>query len=79
MPFSWETKTPRVLLSMNGSVIDPQTISHWREEGYTVSYLPFSGSRKDYAAALHAVAAPFGFGEEFALVGRLDADPALAK
>ena len=69
MQLKWSLKTPRVLISAASSQFDPVAISHWREEGFTVSYLAFDGSQKQYAASLRAIAEPLGFGEEFALIG----------
>ena len=69
MQFKSKLKPARVLLSAGSSQFDPVTVGHWREEGFAVSYLPFGGSRKEYAISLRAIAEPLGFGEEFALVG----------
>ena len=71
MQFKSKYKPARVLLSADSPQFNTVTIGHWREEGFTVSYLPFSGSQKEYAQSLRAIAEPLGFREEFALVGTL--------
>lgn len=68
MQLKWGLKTARVLLSAGSAGFDPVTVGHWEEEGFIVSCLAYSGSRKDYAASLRAIAEPLEFGEEFVLV-----------
>ena len=71
MHLKWGLRTARVLLSAESVQFDPVSIKHWREEGFTVSYLAFNGNAKEYAASLRSIAEPLGFGEEFALIGKI--------
>lgn len=69
MHFNWHAKTPRVLLSAVSPQFDPTTIRHWKEEGFTVSYLRYGGDVKQYAGQLATVSENLEFGDKFALVG----------
>ncbi len=70
MKFSWSQPPPRLVLTAEDSAFDPVTIQNWKDEGYEVSYLPFTSSRKEYVKALHRLADPLELGEKYAIVGR---------
>lgn len=63
-------KTARVLLSAASPQFNPVTIRNWREEGFTISYLPYDGNWKSYAHSLMAIADTMEFGDNIALIGR---------
>ena len=77
MKFKWSMNTHRVLLSAASPQFDPVTIRNWREEGFTISYLPHSGNRKTYAQNLMSITDDLEFGDSVALIGRCA--PSLAK
>lgn len=70
MKFSWSQVPPRLVLTAEDSTFDPTTTQNWKDEGYQVSYLPFTSSRKEYVKALQHLADPLDLGEKYAIVGR---------
>lgn len=60
-----------VVITAEGDDFDEVTIQNWRAEGFQVSYLPFTGSRKDYVHSIQHLADPLELGENFAIVGLL--------
>lgn len=69
MGSTWSEKTPRVLIAADTPQFDSATLHNWEEEGFIVSYLPFTGRKEDYASALCSLPGTLQLGEEFALVG----------
>ncbi|KAL8836233.1 MAG: hypothetical protein Q9170_003010 [Blastenia crenularia] len=60
MKFSWNNSSqkPLVVVTAEDPDFDPITLQHWRDEGFEVSYLPFTASRKAYIQQLHHLADP---------------------
>ena len=74
MRFSWSDSSvaqPKVVITAEDDDFDLGTIQKWRAEGFEVSYLPFTGPRKDYVHCLQHLADPLELGENFAIVGLL--------
>lgn len=69
MHFSWEKKNPRLVITSNTPDFDPTTVSHWKEEGFAVAYLPFNGDAKVYRHNLQHLADPLELGDKYAVVG----------
>ncbi len=61
--------TPRLVLTAEDESFDTITIQNWKDEGFQVTYLPFTGSRKQYERALHCLPDPLELGEKYAIVG----------
>ncbi|KAI4117354.1 MAG: hypothetical protein LQ345_002392 [Seirophora villosa] len=71
MKFSWNTTSsqkPRVVLTAEDADFDATTLQRWRDEGFDVSYLPFTAARKAYVQQLHHLADPLELGEKYAIV-----------
>jgi hypothetical protein len=66
---SWNYQTPKLLLTSDTPDFDPTTISHWREEGFAVAYLPYDGDAKSYLNTLRHLGDPLEVGEKYAIVG----------
>lgn len=60
---------PRLVLTAEDDEFDPLIIQHWKEEGFEVSYLPFTGQRKEYIRELDHLPDPLELGEKYAIVG----------
>lgn len=69
MDFSWHGRSPRLLLTSDSPDFDPTTISHWKEEGFAVAYLPYDGDVKAYRDSLLHLADPLEPGDKYAIVG----------
>lgn len=72
MKFSWDQKsvsTPRLVLTSDDPSSDQITTQHWKDEGFQVTYLPFTGSRKQYERDIHRLPEPLELGEKYAIVG----------
>lgn len=69
MHFSWHSLSPRLVLTSKSPDFDPTTISHWREEGFTIAYLPYDGDVKAYRNKLLHLADPLKLGDKYALIG----------
>lgn len=69
MQFSWNKGPPRLVLTGDTPDFDPTTIIHWKEEGYAVAYLPYSGDPKEYHRQLQHLADPLELGDKYAIVG----------
>ncbi|KAF4552432.1 Hypothetical protein D9617_10g074140 [Elsinoe fawcettii] len=59
---------PQLYIACDGSQFDPVIISHWQEEGYDVSLLPFTGEARSYARQLDHLGDDLETGEYFAIV-----------
>ena len=72
MKFSWNNSSqqPRLVVTAEDADFDQTTLQHWREEGFQVSYLPFTATRKAYIQQLHHLADPLELGEKYAIVGQ---------
>lgn len=74
MKFSWSDSSvaqPKVVITAEDDDFDQVTIQKWRAESFEVSYLPLTGSRKDYVHSLQHLADPLELDENFAIVGLL--------
>lgn len=69
MHFSWHNLSPRLVLTSDSPDFDPTTISHWKEEGFAVAYLPYDGDVKAYRNSLSHLADPLELGDKYAIVG----------
>lgn len=63
------TPQPRLVLTAEDPSFDSVTIQKWKDEGYNVTYLPFTGSRRDFERNLQHLADPLEMGEKYAIVG----------
>lgn len=71
MKFNWTTGPLYLVLTAESPDFDSVTIQNWKDEGYSVSYLPFVGSKKEYMQKLHHLADPLELGQKYAIVGLL--------
>lgn len=71
MKFNWTTGPLRLVLTAESADFDSVTIQNWKDEGYSVSYLPFVDSRKEYIHKLQHLADPLELGQKYAIVGLL--------
>lgn len=62
---------PRLVLTAEDPSFDTVTIQNRKDENYRVSYLPFTGSRRDFEKNLQHLADPLETGEKYAIVGVL--------
>ena len=62
---------PRLVLTAEDESFDATTIQDWKDEGFQVTYLPFTGPRKQYERDLHCLPEPLELGEKYAIVGWL--------
>lgn len=65
------TSQPRLVLTAEDPSFDSVTIQNWKDEGYDVTYLPFTGSRPDFERNLQHLTDPLETGEKYAIVGVL--------
>ena len=79
MKFSWDDPDkmeapPRLVLAASApsSTSFSQTIiQSFKDEGYDVTYLPFTGDNKAFRTRLSHLADPLELGEKYAIVGQL--------
>lgn len=69
MHFSWHHLSPRLVLTSSSPDFDPTSISHWKEEGFAVAYLPYDSDAKAYRNSLQHLADPLELGDKYAIVG----------
>ena len=77
MKFSWDNDDgpeapPRLVLTASkpsSSAFSPTIIQHFKDEGYDVTYLPFTGDNKAFRVHLSHLADPLELGEKYAIVG----------
>jgi hypothetical protein len=69
MHFSWNSGTPHVVVTADTEDFDPATIQHFKDEGFSVSYLPYNGDSKEYKRQLKLLEDPLELGDRFAIVG----------
>lgn len=48
---------------------DQTTLRHWREEGFDVTYLPYSDGGQSYVATLKSLDKELHLGDKFAIIG----------
>ncbi|ETI28076.1 hypothetical protein G647_00525 [Cladophialophora carrionii CBS 160.54] len=70
---SWNTTTPRIVLTSDTDDFDPTIISHFQQEGFQLSYLEYDGNKQDYMAKLQHLQDPLELGEKYAIVAYGDA------
>ncbi|KAL8937465.1 MAG: hypothetical protein Q9216_004410 [Gyalolechia sp. 2 TL-2023] len=65
MKFSWNdaSQTPRVVVTAEDPEFDNTTLQDWEAEGFEVSYLPFTTSRKAYVQQFQDLAETLELGE----------------
>ena len=69
MHFSWDSILPRLVLTSDTDDFDHIIIDHFREEGFQVTYLAYSGNHKEYLNKLQRLADPLELGDKYAIVG----------
>lgn len=79
MKFSWDDDAkmdapPRLVLTAaapSSTSFSPTIIQNFKDEGYDVTYLPFTGDNKAFRTHLAHLADPLELGEKYAIVGQL--------
>lgn len=66
---SWNKTIPRVVLTSDTDDFDQTTISHFKEEGFQLSYLAYQGKKSEYMQKLQHLQDPLELGEKYAIVG----------
>ena len=79
MYFSWSdgkqssstnmSSQSRLVITAEDEDFDPETLSHWRDEGFNVTYLPYLGNAKKYERQVHHLADPLALSEKYAIIG----------
>lgn len=62
-------KPPRLHVTGDDDEFDPTIFKHLKEEGFDVSYLPYSGGGKAYVDELKHLADNLELGENYAIIG----------
>lgn len=72
--FNWnQGVVPRLVVTSDTDEFDEEILSHFKEEGYHVRYLPYSGNKIAYLRQLDHLADPLELGETYAIVAYGDA------
>ncbi len=74
MKFSWDKDKmagPTLVLAADTPTFDKTIIQHFTEEGFEVTYMPFTGNAKSFRYELAHLADPLELGERYAIVGSL--------
>lgn len=66
---TWDDVKPNVIVTGEGLSFDPQILTHLKEEGFSVIYLPYTGHSKDYSHQLQGLEDSLEFGYRYAIVG----------
>ena len=71
MHFSWHNtiSLPRLVVTSDTDDFDTIILQHFKEEGFQVAYLPYTGDKKDYKNKLQHLADPLELGDKYAIVG----------
>jgi hypothetical protein len=71
MHFSWHNtiSLPRLVVTSDTDDFDRVILEHFKEEGFQVAYLPYTGDKKDYKNKLQHLADPLELGDKYAIVG----------
>ena len=71
--FSWDKDAvamkPMLVLTAKARHFDAVTLSRWKEEGFEVTYLPYTGTLEEYVNRLKHLSDPLELGEMYAIVG----------
>lgn len=60
-----------LVLTTDSREIDQVTVRHFQEEGFTISFLPYTGNPKDYDTRLQHLEDSLEVGDKYAIVGML--------
>jgi hypothetical protein len=66
---SFSHSTPILYITAEDEEFDIETMEAWRDEGFTVKYLPLGKGGKQYVQTLYKLGDACGIGERFAIVG----------
>jgi hypothetical protein len=66
---SWNTTTPRIVITSDTEEFDPTIAKHFQEEGFQLSYLEYTGNKREYMNRLAHLADGLELGEKYAIVG----------
>jgi hypothetical protein len=69
--FSWSNVKPRIVVTSDTDDFDEEILEHFREEGYQIWYMPYSGNKAAYNNQLQHLADSLEMGELYAIVGTL--------
>ncbi|KAI1610365.1 carboxymethylenebutenolidase [Exophiala viscosa] len=69
----WNKTIPRLVLTSDTDDFDPTTIQHFKEEGFQMSYLAYTGKKASYTEKLQHLQDPLELGEKYAIVAYGDA------
>ena len=69
--FDWNHSKapPRLVLIAESEDFDRNTIKNWKDEGFQIMYIPFSGGKKELVTHMHTISDPLELGETYAIVG----------
>lgn len=73
MHFSWSPATPRLIVTSDTDDFDDEIISHFKDEGFQIWYMPYAGDKQAYHNQLQHLADPLELGETYAIVAYGDA------
>merc|ERR1711939_216440 len=69
----WETQQARLIIASDTDDFDETIISHFRQEGFQISYLAYDGNRAAFPNTLQHAADNLELGEHYAIVAYGDA------
>lgn len=72
MFLSWHKRMknhPRLVLTSDDPDFDRETVQHWKDEGFDVSYLLYEGNSRSYERAVHRLSEDLELGEKYGIVG----------
>lgn len=67
--FNWSNVQPRIVVTSDTDDFDEDVLENFREEGYQIWYMPYSGDKAAYNNQLQHLADPLDMGELYAIVG----------
>lgn len=68
--FNWNSVQPRLCVTSDTEDFDEEILSNFQDEGFQVSYLPYTGNKSSYQRQLQHLADPLELGETYAIVGK---------
>ena len=71
--FSWGQTTSRLVVTSDTDDFDEELLSHYKEEGFQIWYMPYTGDKRAFHNQLQHLADPLDLGETFAIVAYGDA------
>lgn len=65
---TFNSKPPKIYMTSEDPDFDPLTIKQWQSEGFSTTYLPYTGDLRAFKATLMSLGDDLALGEHYALV-----------